>query len=78
MNKLNRMLIASPSEFAAIFGEVASDVVAQDRADTTGFPQGVAAVAATESALDNVRCGNRKSLGSGSQRSMPIAAPRAR
>ena len=45
MNKLNRVLIASPLEFAAIFGEITSDAATEARAATTGTPQGAAAVA---------------------------------
>lgn len=44
MNKLNRILTASPSEFAAIFGELVSDTATET--DSTGAPQG-AVVAAT-------------------------------
>jgi hypothetical protein len=39
MNKLNRMLIGSPSEFAAMFGEVGSDAPTGARADTARSEQ---------------------------------------
>jgi hypothetical protein len=45
MNKLNRMLIASPLEFAAIFGEVTSDLIPEARASITGSPQCASTVA---------------------------------
>jgi hypothetical protein len=59
MNKLNLMLIASPLEFAAIFGEVTSDVVTEARASTAGLPQCASTVAVAGSA----NRGTRKSRG---------------
>lgn len=53
MNKFNLLLIASPSEFAAIFGEVTSDAVPEARAHTTGLPQGATAVTGVGSARRN-------------------------
>ena len=50
MNKLNQMLIATPSEFAVIFGELTNDAAAKARTDTTGGPPGAVAVAMPVSA----------------------------
>jgi hypothetical protein len=63
MNKLNLMLTANPSEFAAIFGEIGSDAVTEARARTGGLPQGAAPAAGMGSAGRNGPRGNRKSPG---------------
>lgn len=63
MNKLNLMLTASPLEFAAIFGEITRDAVTEARADTTGLPEGAAAVAGVGSTRRNGSRGTCKSRG---------------
>jgi len=63
MNKLARMLIASPLEFAAIFGEVTSDAATEAQTDTTGASQGAVAVATLGSARKDGSEGARKSRG---------------
>jgi hypothetical protein len=63
MNKLNLMLTASPSEFAAIFGEIGSDAVTEARVCTSGLPQGAAPAVGTGSAGRNGPRGTRKSPG---------------
>lgn len=63
MNKLNLMLTANPSEFAAIFGKIASDAVTGTRAPTIGLPQNAAPAAGMGSAGRNEPRGNRKSPG---------------
>jgi hypothetical protein len=63
MNKLNLMLTANPSEFAAIFGEIRSDAVTAALARTSGLPQGAAPAAGMGPAGHNGPRGNRKPPG---------------
>jgi len=60
MDKLSRMLIAGPLEFAAIFGEVTSDAVPETHAVATGSPRGATAVAGAGSPRRNGPRGSRK------------------
>ena len=63
MNKLNLMLIASPVEFAAIFGGVTSDATAEARGGSTGVAQGAVTVPTEGSAEGNGFGGRCKSNG---------------
>jgi len=78
MNKLNRLLIALPAEFAAIFGRATDDARTEALEDATALPRGATAVVPVESVSGHGSGGTCKSPDGASDRSLPGRTARSR